>query len=134
MNSRPLSAFARTVLRVADAIPPGRVMTYGDVAAAAGTRAAQAVGVVMARHGYAVAWWRVVPATGELISGHAAESLGLYHEEGTPLLRRDNRWVIDLRSALWTPPRALAECLREGTPEPDTIGHAPAEEASADGA
>ncbi len=56
--------FVTRVLDVVDAIPPGRVMTYGDVAAALGSRAARAVGQVMAHYGRDVPWWRVVRASG----------------------------------------------------------------------
>ena len=43
-----LSLFSRRVLSVVRRIPPGRVSTYGDVAAAAGRpRAARAVGNIM---------------------------------------------------------------------------------------
>ena len=46
----PLSDFTDRVLRVVRRIPPGRVATYGDVAALAGfPRAARAVGTVMRR-------------------------------------------------------------------------------------
>ena len=47
-RTRGLTAFARRVLTVVRSIPPGRVATYGDVAAMAGRpRAARAVGGVM---------------------------------------------------------------------------------------
>ncbi len=56
--------FVSRVLEAVDAIPPGRVMTYGDVAAAIGSRAARGVGQVMAYYGSDVPWWRVVRASG----------------------------------------------------------------------
>jgi O-6-methylguanine DNA methyltransferase len=44
----PMAVFANRVLAVVRRIPPGRVATYGDVAAAAGSpRAARAVGNIM---------------------------------------------------------------------------------------
>jgi len=46
----PVSEFAERVLRVVRRIPPGKVATYGDVAALAGRPgAARAVGTVMRR-------------------------------------------------------------------------------------
>ncbi len=108
--------FTTAVLAVAESIPPGRVMTYGDVAQAVGSRAARAVGQIMARYGDEVPWWRVVPASGQPISGHSAESLAYYRDEGTPLIfaAQANQftahpetagWRIDLKKALWVPGR-----------------------------
>lgn len=79
------SDFATAVLGVVARIPEGRVMTYGDIAWALGTSAPRAVGRVMALYGHAVAWWRVVPASGLPPQGHARMALPHYREEGTPL-------------------------------------------------
>ncbi|WP_226913292.1 MGMT family protein [Gephyromycinifex aptenodytis] len=53
------------VLRAVEAVPPGRVTTYGAVAELVGATARQ-VGSVMRYYGSNVTWWRVVSATGEL--------------------------------------------------------------------
>lgn len=79
------SDFATAVLEVVERIPAGRVVTYGDIAWALGTNAPRAVGRVMALYGHAVAWWRVVPASGHPPQGHARLALPHYLEEGTPL-------------------------------------------------
>ena len=42
------AGFAQRVLAAVDAIPPGRVMTYGDVAEYAGIRSPRSVGQVLA--------------------------------------------------------------------------------------
>src|SRR5690606_7125893 len=55
-----LPEYAERVLDVADLIPPGRVMTYGDVAEWLGEGGPRQVGRVMALYGGAVPWWRVV--------------------------------------------------------------------------
>jgi O-6-methylguanine DNA methyltransferase len=62
------STFARRVLAVVRSIPPGRVATYGDVAASAGRpRAARAVGTIMrACADPAVPCHRVIAAGGRL--------------------------------------------------------------------
>ncbi len=60
-------------------------MTYGDIAEALGSNAPRAVGRVMAYYGHAVAWWRVVPASGHPPQGHDRLALPHYLEEGTPL-------------------------------------------------
>ncbi len=77
--------FAGAVLLVVADIPPGRVMTYGDVAAELGSRGARAVGRAMAIEGSSVPWWRVVRADGRPPAGHEHEALEHYRAEGTPL-------------------------------------------------
>jgi len=78
--------FVSRVLAVVESIPPGAVMTYGDVAAAIGSRAARGVGQVMAYYGSEVQWWRVVRASGHPASGHEDRALERYRAEGTPLV------------------------------------------------
>ena len=73
------------VLDVVATIPAGRVMSYGDVAAAIGSRAARGVGQVMAYYGSDAAWWRVVRASGHPAIGHESRALEYYRAEGTPL-------------------------------------------------
>jgi len=94
------SPYAEAVLDLVARIPAGRVMAYGDVAAAlqqgGGPRQ---VGTVMARFGSGVPWHRVVRADGSLPPGHEAEALRRHHREGTPL--RGAR--IDMTAARWTP-------------------------------
>jgi O-6-methylguanine DNA methyltransferase len=62
------TVFRRRVLAVVRRIPPGRVATYGDVAAAAGKpRAARAVGNIMRdSSGHNVPAHRVIAAAGKL--------------------------------------------------------------------
>lgn len=77
--------YADRVLEVTELIPPGRVMTYGDVAEWLEEGGPRQVGRVMALYGAAVPWWRVVRADGVLLPGHELEALGHYRAEGTPL-------------------------------------------------
>lgn len=111
LDGAPLD-FGGAVLEVVRDIPPGRVMTYGDVAAELGSRGARAVGRVMATEGSSVPWWRVVRADGRAPAGHEVEALRHYRTEGTPLLggpdgatRRDDTtpYRLDLRAARWRP-------------------------------
>ncbi len=80
-----LPEYAERVLEVAESIPPGRVMTYGDVAEWLEEGGPRQVGRVMALYGGAVPWWRVVRADGALLRGHELDALGHYRDEGTPL-------------------------------------------------
>jgi O-6-methylguanine DNA methyltransferase len=68
MTRPPSTDFAARVLAVVRRIPPGRVATYGDVAAMAGhPRAARAVGNLMRNCGRAdVPCHRVIAAGGRL--------------------------------------------------------------------
>ena len=84
--AQPDRGFADAVLAVVDKIPAGQVMTYGDVAAALGSRAARAVGQVMAYYGEASPWWRVLRAGGHPPRGLEARAHPFYIAEGTPLL------------------------------------------------
>ena len=77
--------FADRVLDVVDAIPPGQVMSYGDIAEYLGRGGPRQVGRVMALWGGGVAWWRVIHADGSFLPGHEREALAHYREEGTPL-------------------------------------------------
>jgi alkylated DNA nucleotide flippase Atl1 len=77
--------FAGRVLDVAESIPPGRVMSYGDIAEYLGEGGPRQVGRVMALWGGGVPWWRVVHADGSLLSGHEREAMRHYRDEGTPL-------------------------------------------------
>ena len=74
--------FKERVIQIVQSIPAGRVMTYGQVAAAAGSpRAARQVGgVLRATNSEHVPWWRVLNAAGVIsIKGNAY---------ATPLLQK----------------------------------------------
>lgn len=80
-----LPAYAERVLAVAEGIPPGKVMTYGDVAEWLEEGGPRQVGRVMAIYGSAVPWWRVVRSDGVPLPGHERRALAHYRREGTPL-------------------------------------------------
>ncbi|WP_246258590.1 MGMT family protein [Streptomyces typhae] len=108
-ESRPapeLPEYAERVLDVAERIPPGRVMTYGDVAEWLEEGGPRQVGRVMALYGSAVPWWRVVRSDGVLLPSHELRALAEYRAEGTPL-REAHRTSegslprLDMRRARW---------------------------------
>ena len=76
------TAYARTVLDVVARIPPGRVMTYGDVAEYLGTGTGRTVGTVLRHHGSEVPWWRVVQASGRPAEPHLLDALARLAGEG----------------------------------------------------
>ncbi|MCU1455805.1 MAG: hypothetical protein JWN46_3951 [Acidimicrobiales bacterium] len=76
-------AFEDAVTGVLDALGPGELMTYGEVAAEAGfPGAARAVGSLLARSDGGHPWWRVVTATGRLVPGHDQEHARRLRAEG----------------------------------------------------
>jgi alkylated DNA nucleotide flippase Atl1 len=101
-----LPEYAERVLEVAELIPPGRVMTYGDVAEWLGEGGPRQVGRVMALYGGAVPWWRVVRSDGVLLPGHELDAMAHYRAESTPLRdasRTSEGHVprLDMRRARW---------------------------------
>jgi O6-methylguanine-DNA--protein-cysteine methyltransferase len=91
------SPFAERVRDLVEAIPPGRVLAYSDVAALLGEGGPRAVGTVMARFGSGVPWHRVVRADGRPAAGHEAEALRRLAAEGVAL--RGSR--VDMARARW---------------------------------
>ncbi len=96
-------AFLESVYEVVQSIPPGRVMTYGSVAAAVGSRAARAVGRIMSHSGGELPWWRVVYSDGHILPPYYDQAIAAYEAEGTPLLPSQNGPKLDLRRAKWFP-------------------------------
>ncbi|MFJ8055609.1 MGMT family protein [Streptomyces sp. NPDC096142] len=105
-NGHALPAYAERVLDVTERIPPGHVMTYGDVAEWLEEGGPRQVGRVMALYGGAVAWWRVVRADGTLLPGHELRALDQYRAEGTPLKEASRAAEghlprVDMKRARW---------------------------------
>lgn len=87
------------MLDVVEAIPPGEVMTYGDIAEYLGHGGPRQVGRVMAMWGGGVPWWRVIRADGSPPACHERRALERYRAEGTPLKAAGTK--VDLRRARW---------------------------------
>lgn len=83
------------VLETVRAIPPGRVMTYGDVAVVVGRELERGgprqVGSVLRRAGSGVPWWRVIKASGVPPAHKRAEALALLRAEGCPMTADGDR-------------------------------------------
>lgn len=95
----PYPPTARRILEAVELIPPGRVLTYGDVAEFVGLRSGRVVGNVLHRFGHEVPWWRVVRSTGHPAPSHPAEAISRLAVEGVPLTRDGSR--VDLAHARW---------------------------------
>jgi alkylated DNA nucleotide flippase Atl1 len=87
------------VLSLVEAIPPGRVLAYGEIAELFEVGGPRQVGAVLARHGGGVPWWRVVHADGSPPSGKEGRALREWIAEGTAL--RPNGHV-DMAVARWS--------------------------------
>lgn len=89
--------FEAAVAAVLDALEPGDLVTYGEVAAEAGfPGAARAVGTMLARSDGAFPWWRVVSASGRLLVAHQDEQTRRLRAEGIEV--RDGRIVTNPRA------------------------------------
>jgi alkylated DNA nucleotide flippase Atl1 len=129
-----LPDYAERVLDVAERIPPGWVMTYGDVAEWLEEGGPRQVGRVMSLYGGAVPWWRVVRSDGVLLPGHELEALGHYRAEGTPLRQASRSGEghlprLDMRRARWDGDMA-ADDMADGDMAAEDIA---AEDAGAEG-
>lgn len=103
--------YLEAVLDLAQAIPPGRVMTYGSIAEVVGDQLAadggrrrggpRQVGQVLARAGGGVPWWRVVNAAGSPPASNLSRALAALQRENTPLVGAGLR--VDLTAAMWWP-------------------------------
>jgi methylated-DNA-[protein]-cysteine S-methyltransferase len=103
--------FSRRVLATLSRVPVGRVVTYGDLAMAAGfPRAARAVGTLMRTAGRpGVPYHRVIAAGGKLggYGGHVELKASLLRAEG--VIVHGTR-IVDFRSRRW--PDATARSSR----------------------
>ena len=82
-----LTPFQQRVADVVGALPPGDLLTYGEVALEAGhPGAGQAVANVL-RRVPGLPWWRVLPTNGRLYRQH--------REAATPLLQAEGHRVDD---------------------------------------
>lgn len=91
-------AFIEAVLSTVEAIPPGKVLAYGDVAELIGRGGPRSVGKVMSGHGAGVPWWRVIRADGSAAAGLEARARREWLAEGTPLRPTGK---VDMPRARW---------------------------------
>ncbi|WP_371053694.1 MGMT family protein [Rhodococcus gordoniae] len=66
-------------------VPAGQVVTYGDIAAAAGLSSARTVGWIMRTDSADLPWHRVVPASGRPAAHIARRQLARLELEGVPI-------------------------------------------------
>jgi alkylated DNA nucleotide flippase Atl1 len=88
---------AQRILACVEAIPPGRVMTYGDVAEYAGAPSPRIVGRVLAADDGSVPWHRVLRADGTLAEHLYTEQRQRLRADGV----RFNGHRVDLAHFRW---------------------------------
>lgn len=94
------SPYATEVLDAVSRIPPGKVMTYGDVAEYVGAGTGRTVGTVLSRYGDDdLPWHRVIRAGGEPNPAAPVEALRRLVADRTPLRPDGER--VDLAAARW---------------------------------
>lgn len=102
---QPEPDFRRRVEALVAQIPPGRVMTYGQLAALCGNaRAARIVGGIAHFGDPALPWQRVVNKQGGLASGYPGGRAGhkqVLEDEGYSV---SDDYFIDVQKLLWWPP------------------------------
>ncbi|MGH8894773.1 MAG: MGMT family protein [Actinomycetes bacterium] len=87
------------VLGVVACIPPGCVMSYGDVAEYLGSGGPRQVAAVMSAGAGDAPWWRVIRADGTPAPAVSVECFDRLRAEGTPL--RPDGTRVDMRRARW---------------------------------
>ena len=99
--------YVDAVLDLTSLIPPGRVLSYGDVAELLETSGPRQVGAVLARFGAAACWWRVIRASGLPPQGHGLAAWTFYRLEGTPVAGRPepdgSGYRVRMATARWVP-------------------------------
>ena len=76
---------AEQVLRAVELVPPGTVVSYGDIAAIVGI-GPRHVGNVLSEWGSDVPWWRVTNSRGELPAPLLAQARSHWNAEGVQLM------------------------------------------------
>jgi len=84
VSGRVTDAQVQTVRALIASVPPGRVVTYGDIACAAGLSSPRIVGWIMATDSADLPWHRVIPASGRPARHLADRQLALLRAEGVP--------------------------------------------------
>lgn len=102
MSTAPIPArleYAEAVHQLALLVPPGAVLSYGDVAELLGSGGPRQAGKAMASSPAATPWWRIIRSDGSLPAPLADQGKSAWATENTP--RRGQR--VDMGQARWQP-------------------------------
>lgn len=113
-------ALTEQVLRAVELVPPGSVVSYGDIASIVGI-GPRHVGNVLATWGMDMPWWRVTNSRGELPAPLLAQALHHWDGEGIRVkpdglgcLIREHRPDLQELAKQWA--RSAADILEDPTP------------------
>jgi len=96
--------FRQRVEELVSQIPPGRVMTYGQLAALCGNpRAARIVGGIAHFGDPKLPWQRVVNKQGRLASGYPGGRKGHRQVLEAEGIQVSNNFYVDVLPLLWSP-------------------------------
>lgn len=98
----PPKPFRERVFDVVERIPVGKVATYGQVAALAGSpRAARQVGFAL-RLGHGLPWWRVLAKDGRIVISNPEYRFAQYAKlQAEGIVIRDG--AVDMARHAWAP-------------------------------
>ena len=103
-----MNNFYRKVYELVSTVPPGHVVTYGQIAAALSSpRASRMVGTALRslREGSPVPWHRVISSKGRIsiqnMDHPAEEQANLLMAEGIVVRREQDAFCVDLARHLW---------------------------------
>lgn len=100
--------YAEAVHRLAALVPPGVVLSYGDVAELLGSGGPRQAGKAMTSSPSATPWWRIIRADGTLPPVLAERAKEAWRAEGTPC--KGQR--VDMSHARWQPDDAQWEQIQ----------------------
>lgn len=102
------SDFKERVYQIVGSIPKGRVMSYGQVAAAAGAAwAAWEVGQIANRGPSGLPWQRVVNKSGGLARGYPGGFEGHKKELEAEGVAVSKDYRVDIAKLIWSPKKEL---------------------------
>jgi methylated-DNA-protein-cysteine methyltransferase related protein len=104
-------SFSSRVEAIVTQIPEGRVMTYGQLAALAGSpNSARIVGGIAHFGDPDLPWQRVVNKRGGLASGYPGGRRAHKEHleaEGVSVMGTDGNYAVDVENLIWWPPATL---------------------------
>lgn len=109
------------VLRCVELVPPGRVASYGAIAAICGIGPRQ-VGSIMRHYGSGVPWWRITSHAGDIGGDHHDAARPIWAEEGIELKPNGlGCRYADYAADMEELERRWREAVAE-LPDPDAVG------------
>lgn len=100
-----MSEFKEAVYGLVAQIPPGKVMTYGQIAALCGQpRAARIVGQIAHFGPEDLPWQRVVKRSGDLASGYYGGRSGHKKDLEAEGIDVSDDFTLDVDKYIWWPP------------------------------